>query len=141
MRETDPLTVDLQDACRDGFLQAPRGHSSIPDRGGHGSHRGLRERSRQQQRLACLRCEPAQPLGDQDPEVGRDREGIGRRGLGASALQRPGHLQAHHRVPASGAVQPGERWPSERLAQPGLDDPLHDADAHRIHHELLARQS
>jgi hypothetical protein len=141
MRKADPLAVDLQDACRDGLREASCGPNGVPHRGGHGNDCGVRKRASQQQRLACLRCEPAQPFRDQDSEVGRNREGIGRRGLGAPALQSPGHLQAHHGVPAGCMVQPGERRPRQRAAQLSLDDPLHDADTERTHHEPLTRQS
>jgi hypothetical protein len=89
---------------------AAAGAPSVARRGGHDSDCGLRERSGQQQRLARLRCQRTEPLSDQDPEVGRHWERIGCREPGTPAKQRPGHLQAHHRVAAGGPVPQVRRY-------------------------------
>ena len=64
---------------------------------------------RRQEQLAGRFGQPGQPVGDQQPEIGRNGQRLADRRLPPSPLQGSRHLQAEHRVAAGGLVQPGQR--------------------------------
>ena len=92
-------------------------------------------------KLAGVRVQVAEPVGDQRAQVGRHRKRLAGRRLPAKPLQGATDLQARHRVAAGRVVQPGQGRPGHGEVQPGVQQLAHDADTDRADDDSAARKA